>query len=217
MNEDRFATLSKASAIASTVAAVLALFGGVGIWGISLSLIGAPDALSELTYLFLQLASSLQSLQPALSDRLVDISDLLSRLGTGDLSNYLRIATGIHSAVTFTAAMLGLVGLRRRSIWPTLISAVLVVADVSVVWAVCVYASQQLYLALESLAEGNPWAVGRGVAGLSSDISLSASMIVAVILAIASLVGTIICLIHEHRTIKENTAAQSSDHIQTNE
>lgn len=64
--------------------------------------------------------------------------------------------------------------------------------------ALCASMSWRLYLTVRSVAQGNPWAVGRGVAGLDTTAMPSLGLLVAAVLG-AGAIGLSLCGKHEQR------------------
>ena len=179
----RGAALSGALA---AVAGALALFGGVEIWGVSLSVLGLPLSTEKLADALGQLASSIQGLLPFSVSRLDGMVAFLERLSSGDLAELVLAVVALHALLTLGAVVVGLVAARRGSAGRALVAAVLAGADVAALWAACAYANSQLYLALHSLAQGNPWAVGRGVAGLPAELAPTLGMMAALVMAVVA-------------------------------
>ena len=69
-----------------------------------------------------------------------------------------------------------------------MLAGALAAADALIVTILCSTVSWQLFLIVRSVAQGNPWAVGRGVAGLDTTLSPGLGLIVAAILGLAAIV-----------------------------
>ena len=192
----RGAALSGALAV---VAGALALFGGVELWGVSFSLLSLPLSTEKLADALGQLTASIQGLLPFSVSQLDGVVAFLERLGSGDLAQLVLAVVAAHAALTLAAVVVGLVGARRGSAGRALVAAALAGADIIVVWAACAYANGQLYLALHSLAQGNPWAVGRGVAGLPAELAPTLGMMAALVLAVVAAVLAVRALVAGRR------------------
>ena len=192
----RGAALSGALA---AVAGALALFGGVELWGVSLSLLSLPLSTEKLADALGQLASSVQSVLPFSVGRLDGMVAFLERLSSGDLAELVLAVVAVHALLTLGAVVVGLVAARRASTGRALVAAVLAGADVAAVWATCAYANSQLYLALHSLAQGNPWAVGRGVVGLPAELAPTLGMMAALVLAVLAAMVAVRSLVTRRR------------------
>ena len=73
----------------------------------------------------------------------------------------------------------------------------LVVADAAAVSVLCSAMNWHLYLVVRSVAQGNPWAVGRGVAGLELTLTPGLGLVAAGLLGICAIV---LALVGRHDT-----------------
>lgn len=189
---------SGAGALAAAAGA-LALFGGVGIWGVSFSVLELPLSIEKLADALLQLARGVESALPFRVTQLEGMVEFLNRLSSGDLAAYVLMVVAAHAVLTIAAIACGLAGARRRSAGASLVGALFAAADGAALWVACAYANQELYLALHSLARGNPWAVGRGVAGLPAELAPTMGVTAALVLAALAIVIAIAALVGRHR------------------
>ncbi|MBM6774353.1 hypothetical protein [Olsenella profusa] len=184
---ERTLRLGRVSSVLAAVAAALALFGGVGLWGVFLPLLGMPDAVGRVADTLLQVAGNVQSALPFAIERLDQLVEFLRRLSEGDLAWLVAAVTTVHAVVTLAALVCAVIASWRRMAPLALASGVLSALDVGAVWYACSVANVELYLALRSVAEGNPWAVGRGVAGLPAELAPNLGMQTALVLAVLAI------------------------------
>ena len=154
------------SGVLGIVAGALALFGTVAVVGVELPLATIPLSAGQLANALLTASESLRSM-PLVADRVEQIVAFLQSVSGGSLAALLWALSIGHIMVCGTAIALSALSLRdaRRS-WRPVVADALVVADVVAVLMLCSVMNWQLYLVVHSVAQGNPWAVGRGVAGL---------------------------------------------------
>lgn len=69
-----------------------------------------------------------------------------------------------------------------------IVAGALVMADAGSIMLLCSVISWQLFLIVRSTARGNPWAVGRGIAGLDPTLSPSLGLIAAAIAGIVTII-----------------------------
>ena len=154
------------SGVLGIVAGALALYGTVAVVGVELPLATIPLSAGQLANALLTALESLRSM-PLVADRVEQIVAFLQSVSGGSLAALLWALSIGHIMVCGTAIALSALSLRdaRRS-WRPVVAGALVVADVVAVLMLCSVMNWQLYLVVRSVAQGNPWAVGRGVAGL---------------------------------------------------
>lgn len=154
------------SGVLGIVAGALALFGTVAVVGVELPLATMPLSAGQLANALLTASESLRSM-PLVADRVAQIVAFLQSVSGGSLAALLWALSIGHILVCGTAIALAALSLRdaRRS-WRPVVAGALVVADVVAVLVLCSIMNWQLYLVVRSVAQGNPWAVGRGIAGL---------------------------------------------------
>lgn len=154
------------SGVLGIVAGALALFGTVAVVGVELPLATMPLSAGRLADALLTASESLQSM-PIVADRVAQVVAFLQSVSGGSLAALLWALSIGHVAVCVTAITLAALGLRDTGrTWQLAVAGALVAADVIAVLILCSVMNWQLYLVLRSVAQGNPWAVGRGVAGL---------------------------------------------------
>lgn len=176
------------SDVCGIVAGALALSGSVGIFGIELPLATMPHAAGRLADTLLQVSDSFGDF-PGASGRLSQIISFLQSASQGMLA-YLALAlSAIHIAVCAGAIILACLNLlREHRTWRAVLAGALVMADAGSIMLLCSVISWQLFLIVRSTARGNPWAVGRGIAGLDPTLSPSLGLIVAAIAGIATII-----------------------------
>lgn len=154
------------SGVLGIMAGALALFGTVAVVGVELPLATMPLSAGQLANALLTASESLRSM-PLVADRVAQIVAFLQSVSGGSLAALLWALSIGHILVCGTAIALAALSLRdaRRS-WRPVVAGALVVADVVAVLVLCSIMNWQLYLVVRSVAQGNPWAVGRGIAGL---------------------------------------------------
>ena len=154
------------SGVLGIVAGALALFGTVAVVGVELPLATIPLSAGQLANTLFTASESLRSM-PLVADRVEQIVAFLQSVSGGSLAALLWALSIGHIMVCGTAIALSALSLRdaQRS-WRPVVAGALVVADVVAVLMLCSVMNWQLYLVVRSVAQGNPWAVGRGVAGL---------------------------------------------------
>ena len=154
------------SGVLGIVAGALALFGTVAVVGVELPLATMPLSAGRLADALLTASESLQSM-PIVADRVAQVVAFLQSVSGGSLAALLWALSIGHVAVCVTAIILAALGLRDTGrTWQLTVAGALVAADVIAVLILCSVMNWQLYLVVRSVAQGNPWAVGRGVAGL---------------------------------------------------
>ena len=142
------------SGVLGIMAGALALFGTVAVVGVELPLATMPLSAGRLADALLTASESLRSM-PLVQDRVAQIVAFLQSVSGGSLAALLWALSIGHVAVCVTAIT-----------WQLAAAGALVAADVVAVLILCSAMNWQLYLVVRSVAQGNPWAVGRGVAGL---------------------------------------------------
>ena len=181
----RTKTLAEVCAI---VAGALALFGSVSIFGVELPLATMPHATGAIANTLLQASESLGDF-PAASGRLTQIISFLQSAADGPLSHVLLALSIAHITVCTTAIVLaGYDLIRGHRTWRCVLGGSLAAADALIVAVLCSTMSWRLYLVVRSVAQGNPWAVGRGVAGLDTTLSPGLGLTIAGVLGIAAIV-----------------------------
>ena len=154
------------SGVLGIVAGALALFGTVAVVGVELPLATMPLSAGRLADALLTASESLRSM-PLVQDRVAQVVAFLQSVSSGSLAALLWVLSICHVAVCVTAIILAALGLRDTGrTWQLAVAGALVAADVVAILILCSAMSLQLYLVVRSIAQGNPWAVGRGVAGL---------------------------------------------------
>lgn len=154
------------SGVLGIVAGALALFGTVAVVGVELPLATMPLSAGRLADALLTASESLRSM-PIVADRVAQVVAFLQSVSGGRLAILLWTLSIGHVAVCVTAITLAALGLRDTGrTWQLAVAGALVAADVIAVLILCSVMNWQLYLVVRSVAQGNPWAVGRGVAGL---------------------------------------------------
>ena len=154
------------SGVLGIVAGALALFGTVAVVGVELPLATMPLSAGRLADALLTVSESLRSM-PLVGDRVAQVVAFLQSVSGGRLAALLWALSIGHVVVCVTAITLAAFGLRDTGrTWQLAVAGALVAADVIAVLILCSVMNWQLYLMVRSIAQGNPWAVGRGVAGL---------------------------------------------------
>lgn len=174
-------------AVLGIVAGALALFGTVGIVGVELPLATMPLSAGRLADALLTASKSLRSM-PLVEERASEIVTFLQSATGGRLAALLwTLCTGhvLACGAAITLAALDLRGAHRA--WRPVVAGALVVADAAVVSVLCSAMSWQLYLVVRSVARGNPWAVGRGVAGLELTLTPGLGLVVAALLGVCAI------------------------------
>lgn len=174
-------------AVLGIVAGALALFGTVGIVGVELPLATMPLSAGRLADALLTASESLRSM-PLVEERASEIVTFLQSATGGRLATLLwTLCTGhvLACGAAITLAALDLRGAHRA--WRPVVAGALVVADAAVVSVLCSAMSWQLYLVVRSVARGNPWAVGRGVAGLELTLTPGLGLVVAALLGVCAI------------------------------
>lgn len=174
-------------AVLGIVAGALALFGTVGIVGVELPLATMPLSAGSLADALLTASESLRSM-PLVEERASEIVTFLQSATGGRLAALLWTLCAGHvlaCGAAITLAALDLRGAHRA--WRPVVAGALVVADAAVVTALCSAMSWQLYLVVRSVARGNPWAVGRGVAGLELTLTPGLGLVVAALLGVCAI------------------------------
>lgn len=186
------------SSVCGIVAGTLALFGSVSLFGVGIPLVTMPHAINVLAGMLMQAFEPLQN--PIVSSgRLSNIIAFLQSAQDGELF-YLAIALSlVHGVICCAAIALSVHNLTdtRRTLQNVLAGS-LVIADALAITALCASMSWRLYLTVRSVAQGNPWAVGRGVAGLDTTAMPSLGLLVAAVLG-AGAIGLSLCGKHEQR------------------
>lgn len=174
-------------AVLGIVAGALALFGTVGIVGVELPLATMPLSAGRLADALLTASESLRSM-PLVEERASEIVTFLQSATGGRLATLLWTHCAGHvlaCGAAITLAALDLRGAHRA--WRPVVAGALVVADAAVVSVLCSAMSWQLYLVVRSVARGNPWAVGRGVAGLELTLTPGLGLVVAALLGVCAI------------------------------
>lgn len=174
-------------AVLGIVAGALALFGTVGIVGVELPLATIPLSAGRLADALLTASESLRSM-PLVEERASEIVTFLQSATGGRLATLLWTLCAGHvlaCGAAITLAALDLRGAHRA--WRPVVAGALVVADAAVVSVLCSAMSWQLYLVVRSVARGNPWAVGRGVAGLELTLTPGLGLVVAALLGVCAI------------------------------
>lgn len=174
-------------AVLGIVAGALALFGTVGVVGVELPLATMPLSAGRLADALLTASESLRSM-PLVEERASEIVTFLQSATGGRLATLLwTLCTGhvLACGAAITLAALDLRGAHRA--WRPVVAGALVVADAAVVSVLCSAMSWQLYLVVRSVARGNPWAVGRGVAGLELTLTPGLGLVVAALLGVCAI------------------------------
>lgn len=174
-------------AVLGIVAGALALFGTVGVVGVELPLATMPLSAGRLADALLTASESLRSM-PLVEERASEIVTFLQSATGGRLAALLwTLCTGhvLACGAAITLAALDLRGAHRA--WRPVVAGALVVADAAVVSVLCSAMSWQLYLVVRSVARGNPWAVGRGVAGLELTLTPGLGLVVAALLGVCAI------------------------------
>lgn len=174
-------------AVLGIVAGALALFGTVGIVGVELPLATMPLSAGRLADALLTASESLRSM-PLVEERASEIVTFLQSATGGRLAALLWTLCAGHvlaCGAAITLAVLDLRGAHRA--WRPAVAGALVVADAAVVSVLCSAMSWQLYLVVRSVARGNPWAVGRGVAGLELTLTPGLGLVVAALLGVCAI------------------------------
>lgn len=154
------------SGVLGIVAGALALFGTVAAVGAELPLATMQLSVSRLADALLTASESLRSM-PLVADRVAQVVTFLQSVSGGSLATLLWALSICHVTVCVTAVILAALGLRDTGrTWQLAVAGALVAADVVAVIVLCSAMNWQLYLVMRSVAQGNPWAVGRGIAGL---------------------------------------------------
>ncbi len=174
-------------AVLGIAAGALALFGTVGIVGVELPLATMPLSAGRLADALLTASESLRSM-PLVEERASEIVTFLQSATGGRLAALLWTLCAGHvlaCGAAITLAALDLRGAHRA--WRPVVAGALVVADAAVVSVLCSAMSWQLYLVVRSVARGNPWAVGRGVAGLELTLTPGLGLVVAALLGVCAI------------------------------
>lgn len=174
-------------AVLGIVAGALALFGTVGVVGVELPLATMPLSAGRLADALLTASESLRSM-PLVEERASEIVTFLQSATGGRLAALLWTLCAGHvlaCGAAITLAALDLRGAHRA--WRPVVAGALVVADAAVVSVLCSAMSWQLYLVVRSVARGNPWAVGRGVAGLELTLTPGLGLVVAALLGVCAI------------------------------
>lgn len=174
-------------AVLGIVAGALALFGTVGIVGVELPLATMPLSAGRLADALLTASESLRSM-PLVEERASEIVTFLQSATGGRLATLLwTLCTGhvLACGAAITLAALDLRGAHRA--WRPVVAGALVVANAAVVSVLCSAMSWQLYLVVRSVARGNPWAVGREVAGLELTLTPGLGLVVAALLGVCAI------------------------------
>lgn len=174
-------------AVLGIVAGALALFGTVGIVGVELPLATMPLSAGRLADALLTASESLRSM-PLVEERASEIVTFLQSATGGRLAALLWILCAGHVLACGAAISLAALDLRgAHRAWRPVVAGALVVADAAVVSVLCSAMSWQLYLVVRSVARGNPWAVGRGVAGLELTLTPGLGLVVAALLGVCAI------------------------------
>lgn len=174
-------------AVLGIVAGALALFGTVGIVGVELPLATMPLSAGRLADALLTALESLRSM-PLVEERASEIVTFLQSATGGRLAALLWTLCAGHVLACVAAITLAALDLRgAHRAWRPVVAGALVVADAAVVSVLCSVMSWQLYLVVRSVARGNPWAVGRGVAGLELTLTPGLGLVVAALLGVCAI------------------------------
>lgn len=174
-------------AVLGIVAGALALFGTVGIVGVELPLATMPLSAGRLADALLTASESLRSM-PLVEERASEIVTFLQSATGGRLAALLWTLCAGHVLACVAAITLAALDLRgAHRAWRPVVAGALVVADAAVVSVLCSVMSWQLYLVVRSVARGNPWAVGRGVAGLELTLTPGLGLVVAALLGVCAI------------------------------
>lgn len=174
-------------AVLGIVAGALALFGTVGIVGVELPLATMPLSAGRLADALLTASESLRSM-PLVEERASEIVTFLQSATGGRLAALLWTLCAGHVLACVAAITLAALDLRgAHRAWRPVVAGALVVADAAVVSVLCPAMSWQLYLVVRSVARGNPWAVGRGVAGLELTLTPGLGLVVAALLGVCAI------------------------------
>lgn len=174
-------------AVLGIVAGALALFGTVGIVGVELPLATMPLSAGRLADALLTASESLRSM-PLVEERASEIVTFLQSATGGRLATLLWTLCAGHVLACGAAIALAALDLRgAHRAWRPVVAGALVVADAAVVSVLCSAMSWQLYLVVRSVARGNPWAVGRGVAGLELTLTPGLGLVVAALLGVCAI------------------------------
>ena len=169
------------------VAGALALFGTVGIAGVELPLATVPLSARSLADALLTVSESLGDL-PSAAERVSEVVAFLESVSGGSLFGVMAALCLAHFTMCGASIALAAVNLRQgHRTWRTVLAGSLAVADATAVAALCAAMSQVLYLVVRSVARGNPWAVGRGVAGLQLTLAPGLGLVVAGLLGVAAI------------------------------
>ena len=174
-------------AVLGIAAGALALFGTVGIVGVELPLATMPLSAGRLADALLTASESLRSM-PLVEERASEIVTFLQSATGGRLAALLWTLCAGHVLACGAAITLAALDLRSaHRAWRPVVAGALVVADAAVVSVLCSAMSWQLYLVVRSVARGNPWAVGRGVAGLELTLTPGLGLVVAALLGVCAI------------------------------
>lgn len=174
-------------AVLGIVAGALALFATVGIVGVELPLATMPLSAGRLADALLTASESLRSM-PLVEERASEIVTFLQSATGGRLAALLWTLCAGHVLACGAAIALAALDLRgAHRAWRPVVAGALVVADAAVVSVLCSAMSWQLYLVVRSVARGNPWAVGRGVAGLELTLTPGLGLVVAALLGVCAI------------------------------
>lgn len=185
------------------VAGALALFGSVAVVGVELPLATVPLSASRLAGALLTVSESLRSM-PLVEERVSEIVAFLQSATDGRLAALLWalcIGHVLACGAAIALAALDLHGTRRA--WRPVTAGALIVVDAAAVSVLCVAMNWQLSLVVRSVAQGNPWAVGRGIAGLKLTLTPGIGLVVAALLGICAIV---FALIGRHRASLETAS-----------
>ena len=176
------------SGVLGIVAGALALFGTVAVAGVELPLATMPLSAGRLADALLTVSESLQSM-PLVADRVAQVVAFLQSVSSGRLAALLWALSVAHALACGTAVALCAFDLRgAHHAWRPVTAGALVVADAVAVSVLCSAMSWQLYLVVRSVAQGNPWAVGRGVAGLELTLGPGLGLVAAGLLGVCAIV-----------------------------
>ncbi len=170
------------------VAGTLALLGTVAVVGVELPLATMPLSAGRLAGTLLAASESLRSM-PLVGERVAQVVAFLQSVSGGRLAILLWALCIAHTLACGTAIALSAFDLQgTRRAWRPVVAGALVVADAATASALCSAMNWQLYLVIRSVAQGNPWAVGRGVAGLELTLTPGLGLVAAGLLGICSIV-----------------------------
>ena len=185
------------------VAGALALFGSVAVVGVELPLATVPLSASRLAGALLTASESLRSM-PLVEERVSEIVAFLQSATDGRLAALLWALCVGHVLACGAAIALAahdLHGARRD--WRPVTAGALIVVDAAAVSVLCAAMNWQLSLVVRSVARGNPWAVGRGIAGLELTLTPGVGLVAAALLGICAIA---IALVGRHRASLETAS-----------